>query len=262
MRRRRFWALPAAVVLLALAVLLFTDLVGLDLAPFLPKVRLQRSRTWSSSSVTLEAVRDLYAFNTVEYVHRAVFPYDYLPEDISLTGILAKLRSANATVAEALTPEEYLYFQTYNLAVDIGMDLASRRDFVVVTVVVTAGFDLQAFAGPAVAPDADGGEQAGPGFRAERVTTPEGVITRAIVSPPSPSITDIRVEDIVAERYPYPDISISADSWRRVAGFIKEQVTQMPEIEELLIIAGENGQEFVRDVLTRSGYDVVVFQQP
>ena len=263
MRRRRFWTLVAAVLLIAVFVLFFTDLVEIDLAPFLPKIRFQRSQTWSSSTVTLQAVRDLYTFNTVEYVHRAVFPYDYLPEGISLTGILAKLRTADSTVLEALTPEEYLYFQTYNLAVDIGMDLGARRDFVVVTIVVAAGFDLEssALARPQDPEDDDGATGEVDGFRVETISTPEGDLRRAILSPPVPSVTGVRVEDIVGEDYPYPDISISADAWRRVAAFVEEQVMQMPEIAQLLVTAGTNGQDFVRDVLVRAGYNEVVFEE-
>ena len=259
MKLRRLWILLAAVLLIAMFVIFFTDLVGIDLAPFLPKVRLQRSETWSSSTVTLEAVRDLYAFNTVEYVHRAVFPYDYLPEGVSLTEILAKLRTADSTVRDALSPDEYLYFQTYNLAVDIGMDLSGRRDFVVVTVVVIAGFDLTGswLAAPS---ELDAAKAAG-GFRVETIDTPEGDLLRAVLSPPSPIITEIRVEDIVGEEYPYPDISIGADAWRRVAEFVEAQVMGMPEIADLLTIAGANGQDFVRDVLLRAGYGEVIFEQ-
>ena len=263
MKLRRLWILLAAVLLIAMFVIFFTDLVGIDLAPFLPKVRLQRSETWSSSTVTLEAVRDLYAFNTVEYVHRAVFPYDYFPENVSLTDILAKLRTADSTVRDALSPDEYLYFQTYNLAVDIGMDLSGRRDFVVVTVVVIAGFDL---AGSRLAepsgPDAvDDAVDVVSGFRVETIDTPEGDLLRVVLSPPSPTITEIRVEDIVGEEYPYPDISIGADAWRRVAEFVEAQVMGMPKIADLLTIAGENGQDFVRDVLLRARYGEVIFEQ-
>lgn len=262
MKLRRLTVVLVAVLLIGVFVVFFTDIVDLDLVSFLPKIRLQRSETVSSSTVTLQAVRDLYAFNTVEYVHRAVFPYDYLPEGISLTDILAKLRTANSTVREALTAEEYLYFRTYNLAVDIGMDLGGRRDFVVVTVVVTAGFDLESsqLATPADPSSADDGRALASGFRVETVSTPNGEIRRAVVVPPRPSITTIRVEDIVGEEYPYPDISISADAWRRVAAFVEEQVADMPEMAELLDIAGTNGQDFVRDVLVRAGYDEVVFE--
>ena len=263
MKLRRLWAPLVAMLLIAVFVIFFTDLIGLDLAPFLPKVRLQRSETWSSSTVTLEAVRDLYAFNTVEYVHRAVFPYDYLPEGVSLTEILAKLRTADSTVRDALSPNEYLYFQTYNLAVDIGMDLGGRHDFVVVTVVVTAGFDLEGsrLAEPLDPGSIDGTAGMVSGFHVETISTPDGDRLRAIVLPPPPTITEIRVEDIVGEDYPYPDVSIGADGWRRVAAFVEEQVVAMPEMANLLTIAGANGQDFVREVLLRAGYDEVVFEQ-
>lgn len=249
MKRRRAAVVVAAVILIAVFVVFFTDLVNVDLASFLPKLRLQQSETSASSTITLQAVRNLYAFNTVEYVHRAVFPYDYLPDDVSLNTILAKLRTAQSSVKDALTPEEYLYFQAYNLAVDVGMDLGARRDFVVVTVVVTAGFDLTGL-----------NDGTPPVFRAEEVDVPEGTIRRAVVNVPPPAITDIRVEDIVKENYPYPDVPIGADGWRRVVAFVERQAEEIPEMAELLEIAGENGRNFVRELLLRAGYDEVVFE--
>ncbi|MEE8440142.1 MAG: hypothetical protein V3S41_00350, partial [Spirochaetia bacterium] len=65
----------------------------------------------------------------------------------------------------------------------------------------------------------------------------------------------------VAEEYPYPDVPIGADAWRRVAEFVEEQVVAMPEMANLLTIAGANGRDFVRELLLRAGYDEVVFEQ-
>lgn len=249
MKRRRAAAAGVAIILIVILVVFFTDLVNVHLASFLPKLRLQRSETQASSTVTLQAVRNVYAFNTVEYVHRAVFPYDYLPDDVSLNSILATLRTAQSSVKDALTPEEYLYFQAYNLATDVGMDLGPRRDFVVVTVLVTAGFELTGL-----------DDDAPPIFRTEDVEAPEGTLRRAVVTAPTPTITDIQVEDIVKEDYPYPDVPIGADGWRRVAAFVERQVEDLPEMEKLLEIAGENGRTFVQELLLRAGYDEVVFE--
>ncbi|MCK4515659.1 MAG: hypothetical protein KAU31_10400, partial [Spirochaetaceae bacterium] len=127
----------------------------------------------------------------------------------------------------------------------------------------TAGFDLEGskLAEPLDPGTADGAAGMVSGFRVETISTPDGDRLRAIVSPPPPAITEIRVEDIVGEDYPYPDIPIGADSWRRVAEFVEEQVVAMPEMTNLLTIAGANGQDFVREVLLRAGYDEVVFEQ-
>lgn len=249
MRRRRVWPPLAAVLVIAVVIVFFTNIPGISVLPFLPKIRIQRSETTASSVVTLQSVRDLYAFNTVEYIHRAVFPYDYLPQDVSITGILQKLRTATGTVQETLTPEEYLYFQTYNLAMEIGMSLTGRAEFVVVTVVLTAGFDLREWM------NAEGAEV----FRAETVTGETGEVRRAIVAPPPAAITDVVVEDISADNYPYPDIAVSAEAWRRIAGFVEERAREIPQIPMLLATAARNGREFVAEVLRQAGYDEVVF---
>ena len=249
MRRRRVWPPLAAVLVIAVVIVFFTNIPGISVLPFLPKIRIQRSETTASSVVTLQSVRDLYAFNTVEYIHRAVFPYDYLPQNVSITGILQKLRTATGTMQETLTPEEYLYFQTYNLAMEVGMSLTGRAEFVVVTVVLTAGFDLREWM------NAEGAEV----FRAEKVTGETGEVRRAIVAPPPAAITDVVVEDISADSYPYPDIAVSAEAWRRIAGFVEERAREIPQIPMLLAAAARNGREFVAEVLRQAGYDEVVF---
>jgi len=264
MKLRPVRTVLVAVLLLAIFVVFFTDLLPFELGSFLPRIRFQRTETIASSSVTLETVRDLYAFNTVEYVHRAVFPYDYLPDGMSIVDILGKLRTSTTTVQRTLTPEEYRYFMAHNLALDIGMDISGHRDFVVVTVVLTAGFDLEHWLPQATdEPAATAGEATEPsdGFRVETIATPDGSIRRVTLSPPAPSITDVTVEDIDAEAYPYPDVTISADAWRRVAAFVEQQVEILPEIDDLLDRAAANGRAFVRDVLLRAGYDEVVFAQ-
>ncbi len=252
MRRRRIWPPVIALLLLAVIVVFFTNIPGDGILPFLPKFRVQRTTTRASSVVTLESVRDLFAFNTVEYIHRAVFPYDYLADGVSLSTILGKLRSAETTVRDALTPDEYLFFEAYNLAVDIGMNLGNRPDFVVITVVITGGFDLSEWL------------ESDP----ERVFSSETLLRdgtewrRATLVPPPAVITEIAVEDITAATYPYPDVSISAEAWRRIAGFVQERARALPDVEGLLEVAAENGRAFVREMLLQAGYDEVLFAKP
>ena len=140
MKRRR-WIRGGVILALAVVLLFLTDIV--ELAAFLPKIRLRRTETISSSVVTLQAVRNVYTFNTVEYVHRAVFPYDYLPEGFTRDSILAPTRNASGPLDESLSPGELLSLEAYNLATEIGLNPDARRHFVVVTVVLAAGFDLE-----------------------------------------------------------------------------------------------------------------------
>jgi hypothetical protein len=246
-------------VLLVLAVwlLFFTNILGDSFLPFLPKLRLQRSQVRASSTVTLETVRDLYEFTTVEYIHRAVFPYDYLPDGVSLNEILVKLRNTGGTVRDTLEPDELLYFNTYNLASDIGMSLTGRAEFVVVTVVISAGFDLSGLADTGVGDDGDGA--AVEFVRVETIQTADGERRRAIVTPPGAVVTDVIVEDITAEEYPYPDVALSAEAWGRVASYVQEEVRKLPQVDEILETADRNGRAFVEGVLLQAGYDEVVF---
>jgi hypothetical protein len=258
MKKRALRLAALAVLIAAVFVVFFTDLV--DIAAFLPKVRLQRETVHQTSTVTLEAVRDVYAFNTVEYVHRVVFPYDYLPDRISINGILAKIREGGDSVREILDPEEYLYFRAYSLAIDVGIDPGGNRDFLVVTVVATAGFDLSG--SPVAAPErsgnGDGGQGPRGGFTVETVSSGDGEIRRVLVPAPPPIITEVRVEDIQGD-YPYPDVAIGADDWRRVADFVREQSAELPGVRNLLETARANGEEFIRGLLRDAGYDEVEF---
>lgn len=237
---RLIWSL-AGVLLLVLAAALFTNLFGAQLIPGLPQLRLQQTERFATSSITLEEVREVYAFTTVRYVHRAVFPYDYLPEGVSLNEILRKLRTSDRTVRDTLNPEEYLYFQTYNLASDIQLSTSGGTfDFVVVSLVITAGFE---------------GQTSEPRIRVRQTTAPDGTTgRRAEVRLPAPRITEVAVEDIDPADYPYPDTSLGADGWRRVAAFVREQSVSEEVQERILTAARTNGEEFLESVLVQAGF--------
>lgn len=260
MKRRRVLFPVGALLILAIAIVLFTDITGINFIQGLPKIRFQKTTIRSASTIELEGVRDLYAFNTVAYVHRAVFPFDYLSEEISLRSILDKLADTELTVAETLSENEYLYFQTFNLAAEIGIGLGTRdRDFVVVTVVVNAGFDLEGFA-------LENPEGTTPGERSEffRIATYETASgesgRRAILVLPEPVITSVVVEDLTTEEYGYPDIAIGAEGWRLVAEFVEARVLESPRIAELLDAARTKGEQFVSAMLRQAGYEDVVFE--
>jgi hypothetical protein len=242
---RVLWPL-GLVVLVALALALFTNVFGRQLIPGLPVIRLQRVERFATSSITLESVRELSSLSTVRYVHRAVFPYDYLPRDVSLNTILRKLRASDQTVRDTLTPQEYLYLQTWNLASDIQLGMtAGTFDFVVVSLVITAGFDVDT-----------GDEQ----IRTQEYQMESGETgRRAIVRLAPVTITRTSVEDINRADYPYPDTSLSADAWRRVAGFVQEQSVPQSVRQEILETARRNGEKFLEGLLLQAGFtDVLV----
>lgn len=240
MKRRRFWLWGAVLIALAVFVVFFTDLVGI--ASAFPKLRFNRTRITSAHSVTLEAVRNIYTFNTVEYVHRAVFPYDFLPERFTRESILGPAARAEGSLEEVLSAEQLLNYNAYNLAEDLGMQPLAAGNFVVVTLVLTAGFDLEAIDGDLAI-----------------TARSEGGLREALVVMPPAIITEILVEDIDGERYPYPEVAMGAEQWRRIAEFVQGQAAGLVEVERLLEVAESNGREFVREVLLRAGYDEVTF---
>lgn len=245
--RRAVIGLAVTAVLVVAAAALFTDLLGRQLIPGLPLLRLQQVRVVESSSVTLERVRELATLSTAEYVHRAVFPYDYLPRGVSLPPILRKLRAASGTVRDALTEDEYRYFRAHTLASDVGLAGSDGSySFVVVTLVVTAGIDL-----------ATGAEsiEIEPMVRADGS---EG--RRAVVRLASASIVDVAVEDINAADYPYPNVALSPDGWRRVAAFVRDELIPQAALEKLLLAATRSGRDLLRGLLRQAGFDEVVFE--
>jgi hypothetical protein len=242
--RLTVWLVAGLTVALALG--LFTNVFGRQLIRGLPLLRLGRVERFATSSITLDSVRELYAFTTVRYVHRAVFPYDYLPSGVSLNEILRKLRASDETVKDTLTPDEYLYLQTWNLANEIELSTTGGSfDFVVVTLVISAGFDLDSGAEEIVI---------------ERYVAPDGQpARRATVTLAPATVTDVAVEDINRDDYPYPDISLGAEAWRRVAEFVREQSVDEQTMDEILSTARANGEEFIRDALGEAGFAQVVF---
>lgn len=247
--RTRLGLILTAALVVVIVFALFTNAFGRQLIPGLPMIRLQRVERFATSSITLESVRDLYAFTTVRYVHRAVFPYDYLPAGVSLNEILRKLRESDATVRDTLSEEEYLFFRTWNLASDIDLSTTGGTfDFVVVTLLITAGFDVGS------------GEEE---IVVEHYVAPDGTTARrATVKLAPPQIIDVAVEDIEREDYPYPDTSLSADAWRRVAEFVRERSVAPSVVDEILDTAKRNGEEFIRGVLEQAGFEEVRFTGP
>lgn len=245
LRTRLGLILTAALVVVSVLAL-FTNAFGRQLIPGLPMIRLQRVERFATSSITLESVRELYEFTTVRYVHRAVFPYDYLPSGVSLNEILRKLRASDRTVRDTLSEEEHLYFRTWSLASDIDLSTTGGTfDFVVVTLLITAGFDVGA------------GEEE---IVVERYVAPDGTSARrATVTLAPPQIIDVAIEDIERDDYPYPDTSLGADAWRRIADFVRERSVPPPVIEEILETAKRNGEAFIRGVLEQAGFAEVRF---
>lgn len=206
----------------------------------------------------LTEVHDLYRFHTVEYVYRSVFPYDYMAPHLSIAGILRTLRSGSGSIDSMLSEEEQRYLDAYNLSLQAGLRTdTAAAEFVVVTVIVRAGFELAdtVFARPHEATpkrlrsvfsvEETYNESEGRTFRIARMTTPPAVIT------------DVRVEDVNPESYPYPDVSLSPSGWREISQFVREHARSETIGDGVLSTAEQNGHRLLETLLLQLGYDAV-----
>lgn len=259
MRRRRLLAPGLILIVVATVVVLFSDITGRQIIGWFPGFRFQRSRIVTSSSIVLREARAVFDLNTVEYVYRSIFPFDFMPEDQSINDILARLRREEGSVEEILSPSELEYFRAFNLASELGMTVGPNPEsFVVVTVVVTAGFALEETIFDD--PEAYSEEERLEYFRVVPYEDASGTARlEAVIRLPTPVITSVAIEDIRLEEYPYPDVRINASGWRRITEFVGERVAQRTVEAGILETAAANGREFVQSMLNQSGYDRVTF---
>ncbi len=215
----------------------------------------------AASDVLLREIRDLYGLTTVEYVHKTVFPHDYLHTSMSFDSILRKLRAGKGKVSEILDPEEKDYLDACNLASAVGLDTgkdASR--FVVVTSVIRGGFDLE---GTALDPRARlSPEERSRLFPVSDVRDPStGKRTgkRIRIELPRAVITDVVIEDPKPETYAYPDVELEPEHWKRLAAFVESRVRKSAEREGILKAADENCREFLKELLSQAGFTHVEF---
>jgi hypothetical protein len=260
MRVRTYFRL-AGIAVAIVAVLIVAHYFGaLSFLPedLLSSLGVTRSRQTRSSRIVLQEVRDVYQLNTIEYVYRTVFPYDFMDPSVSLEGILQTLRTGHGSIESLLSPVELDFFQAYNLSREVGLSVGGdQHEFIVVTVIVGAGFDL---AGSILAGTSELTEE-----EIDSLVTIEeegrGRDRRRTIelSLPEPVITHVLVEDRDRDSYPYPDVSIEPDEWRRIADFVSERVRRRTIEEGILTEAAERGRAAVRSLLLRSGYDKVEF---
>lgn len=202
----------------------------------------------STSSLLLEELRDIYMLNTVEYIYRTVFPFDYMPESTSMPEIMDAIREGSGPIDEILTAEEQLFFDAANLAEEVGL---GGEEFIVLTVRVYAGFDLEG------TPYGAGTAAAGRWVTVQQ--DPENGRRTAHVRPPKAAVTDIVIEDVDPDTYRYPDVGMDAESWREIAAFVSEHVENRTVEEGILETARANARELVRNLLLSAGLDQVSF---
>lgn len=206
-----------------------------------------REKEISSSVATLKQVRTVLSLNTVEVVRKIVFPYDFVPADIDWDLFLRETGNRQRSSVEEA------YLKTYTLCEEIGINLRSkRREFVVITAIIKAGFDLSnpVFSSP---------ELAGEALAEQYVNTDfSGGIS--IILPPA-TITDLILEDADTANYQYPDIEIGPENWKILTSFVKEHIETQAASDEILDLATENGRQFLERLFLDAGYSSVSFAQ-
>ncbi|NBF40506.1 MAG: DUF4230 domain-containing protein [Spirochaetes bacterium] len=244
--------LPAALVVAVLIALVRFEILDAPLRRLAEDLGLMSRETRSTSQIILEELREVYALETVEYIYRTVFPFDYMPETTDLTDILNTLRYNSGPIDEVLTDDQQLYFDAFNLADEVGL---AEEEFIVLTVRVYAGFDL------AGTPLAAGGGAPAPEPDVVTVDTDEESGRRqARIGMPPAEVTDILIEDVDPSTYHYPDVGLDAEGWRKVAAFVSEHVEARTIEEGILEDARRNARDLVRSLLLSAGIDQISFE--
>ncbi len=253
--RRKTVALIIVAVLagsgMATYLLVAPRIADFSFAALLRSVGIVREDEQRSARVLLQEMKRIYAMDTVEMVYDIVFPYDFMDNRLDIQDIITAVRSGTGSVGELLDPVQELYLRAYNLAHDLGMATGPDQfDFVVTTVVVRAGIVIS---DPVLV---DPGNASATGL-AQWVSMEPGRNRRVEVRIPPAEITQITIEDPHTGTYPYPDVRIPPEGWKRIALFVREHVRKRVEGTDLLIRASKRVEDLVRGLLSQSGFDTI-----
>jgi hypothetical protein len=215
----------------------------------------------SETRALLKEIRAVGELSTVRYEHQTVFPFDFMAESVDRATIYRKLEEETGTVASILSPTELVYFDAYNLARDLGLSTGPQEyQFLVVPVIVTAGFDLRE-AGLANDPPASQPAWSEPASSDAQSSGPEpqvrvedGTVSLRL---PQPVITGVEVRDVRSEDYRFPDVPIAPDDWRRIADFVSEHIRHRSVERGIFERARRNTEQFLTAFLQDAGYDSV-----
>lgn len=202
-----------------------------------PLLSLTVHRDVRVDDLVIEEVRDLYRISSVEYLYRVVFPYDFLDPRTYSPDARGSVPAMQADTAEAR--------EAWNLAKKYHLNLGDPDyHFLVVSVVLTAGFDVSLM-------DEGTWMQSG--------TTPEGLRT-ARITLPKPRILETRIEDPGDDNYPYPDVPVSPEAWRDISGLLRNHAERLALQDGILDKARDNTSLFISRMLLNTGYAKVEFQ--
>lgn len=237
------WILIAVLVLGIAFVFTAKPLFNIDLLE-----KLNRSKVETGSEAILTRVQDLFQFQTVEYVYKSVFPFDFVPAVYDWRSLLDKEYRG-----EPLSSQEEEYLAVYRFCEQIGINLNRKKlDFVVITTIVRGGFDLEGtvYENPENAANIE---------EYLRIDRDENVLYLRL---PPPVITDFEIEDPDRTRYPYPDFEISPENWKLLTQFTAGKIRQQVLEDGIIETAKMKGTAFIEALFMESGIEKVVFLDP
>lgn len=199
--------------------LLYLDPFGWDIA-------LLREERISARETILREVRSVYRLNTVELVHKSVFPFDFYDLDREWRFLFYEEQSGEISAED----RELLAF--YRFCRELGIDLNAREpNFAVVTVIAKAGFEFEDYP------------------LEERIEVEENRLRLRL---PAPRVTEMIILDPAAANYPYPGLEISPENWKRLTAYVAAHIGPVIEETDLLEKARLRGEElFTRLVAYR-----------
>ncbi len=215
--------------------ILFTPFLGSPLfsGQFLPALLVQSSRVMDASGLLID-MRPGDQLKLLEYVHKTVFPFDYIDPNTNMTSLIRIIQedTTGRSFAEILGPDRYQTFQAYNLARSTGFDPnAPGNPFLVITLLYEFGYTL--------------GTDRTPFYRP--LDDPDHLLVE------SPQILGVRIEDPRRETYPYPDVRLSPDNWRKIADFILDQALVNPDLPLARENARNQARQFFSSLLRATG---------
>ena len=222
-----------ALLILILLLLLAGGILLLRLDPFGWDFSLVRRETISVRESILMEARAIYRIDTVELVHKSVFPYDFIPAEPDWRLLFY------AEQTRRLSDEEADLLAFYHFCRELGIDLASRNPgFAVVTVVARAGFDFTDFP-----------------LESRLVLKESGIE----ISLPEPGITNLVIRDSGSGEYPYPGLEISPENWKRLTEYVAQNMDEVLAETLLLERARQRGEELFRRLVEARGFETVLF---
>jgi len=242
LRGKLITALIVIIILAVLTIYIADRFFNLDMG-----IQFTKTEKTAVSVTLLGEVREILSFNTVEYVYKTVFPFDFAPPETDWDNLRWK-QQRNAEITEA----EKKLLEVYELCSDVGIRLDSRTYvFVVITSVVKGGFDLQntVYENPHLVDNLED---------YIRIDEESNIL---YVRLPDPVIVDLIIEDSTSENYKYPDLGIEPENWKKLTAFIAREIEGKVIEEGILDAAQERGEEFFRKLFLEAGYHDIIFME-